>query len=69
MMEVLKQDLKISEICLGGLGKVSISQAQKINFSSYSISCSFFPVLACLGSQYAGWSLSHESFFFWIWVQ
>ena len=56
--------LKISEICLGGLGEVTILPSQKINISSYSISVhSSKPVLACLGSQYAGWSLSHENFF------
>ena len=32
--------------------------------SSYLISVhSSKPVLACLGSQYAGWSLSHDNFF------
>ena len=60
----IEAGLKISEICLGGLGKVSILPSPKINISSYSISVhSSKPVLACLGSQYAGWSLSHESFF------
>ena len=60
----IEAGLKISEICLGGLGKVNILPSSKINISSYSISVhSSKPVLACLGSQYAGWSLSHESFF------
>ena len=40
------------------------SFSSKINLSSYLISIhSSKPVLACLGSQYAGWSLSHEGFF------
>ncbi len=60
----IEAGLKISEICLGGLGKVSILPSSKINISSYLISVhSSKPVLACLGSQYAGWSLSHEGFF------
>ncbi len=60
----IKAGLKISEICLGGLGDVCIIPSPKINISSYSISVhSSRPVLACLGSQYAGWSLSHENFF------
>ena len=60
----IEAGLKISEICLGGLGEVSILPSSKINVSSYLISVhSSKPVLACLGSQYAGWSLSHESFF------
>ena len=60
----IEAGLKISEICLGGLGQVRIFPSPKINISSYSISVhSSKPVLACLGSQYAGWSLSHENFF------
>ena len=60
----IEAGLKISEICLGGLGEVTLLPSQKINISSYSISVhSSKPVLACLGSQYAGWSLSHENFF------
>ncbi len=60
----IEAGLKISEICLGGLGEVSILPSSKINISSYLISVhSSKPVLACLGSQYAGWSLSHEAFF------
>ncbi len=60
----IKAGLKISEICLGGLGDVCVIPSPKINKSSYSISVhSSRPVLACLGSQYAGWSLSHENFF------
>jgi methenyltetrahydromethanopterin cyclohydrolase len=55
---------RIAEICMGGLGRVMLKQSaafaqhQSI-ISAYSAS----PVLACLGSQYAGWSLSHEKFF------
>ncbi len=60
----IEAGLKISEICLGGLGEVTILPSQKINLSSYLISVhSSKPVLACLGSQYAGWSLSHDNFF------
>jgi methenyltetrahydromethanopterin cyclohydrolase len=47
----------IAEICMGGLGEVRFSDANSIAVKSQS------PVLACLGSQYAGWSLSHEKFF------
>ena len=61
----IEAGLKISEICLGGLGEVTILPSQNINISSYSISVhSSKPALACLGSQYAGWSLSHENFFY-----
>jgi methenyltetrahydromethanopterin cyclohydrolase len=59
---------RIAEICMGGLGRVSLKQSaafsqQHTIISAYSQS----PVLACLGSQYAGWSLAsenkHEKFF------
>jgi methenyltetrahydromethanopterin cyclohydrolase len=46
----------IAEICMGGLGEVHITD-NNIAVQSQ------MPVLACLGSQYAGWSLSHEKFF------
>jgi methenyltetrahydromethanopterin cyclohydrolase len=45
----------IAEICMGGLGEVSFSDASNIKVKSQT------PVLACLGSQYAGWALSFES--------
>ncbi len=54
----------ITEICLGGMGRVSISQ------SSYTANWPLTvnvhtsnPVLACLGSQYAGWSMSHGKYY------
>ena len=47
----------IAEICMGGLGEVNFSDARKIKVKSKT------PVLACLGSQYAGWALQHEKFF------
>jgi methenyltetrahydromethanopterin cyclohydrolase len=55
---------RIAEICMGGLGRVMLKQSAAFSqphtiISSYSQS----PVLACLGSQYAGWQLSHEKFF------
>lgn len=50
----------ISEVCLGGLGNVSLTHtntAPQWPLSVYVHSAN--PVLACLGSQYAGWQLSH----------
>ena len=60
----IEAGIKISEICLGGLGKVEINPynfSSKINWNINVRSSN--PVLACLGCQYAGWSLSHENFF------
>ena len=45
----------IAEICMGGLGEVRFIDENNITVKSQT------PVLACLGSQYAGWSLSSES--------
>ena len=47
----------IAEICMGGLGEVAFGAKNSITVKSSA------PVLACLGSQYAGWSLQHEKFF------
>jgi methenyltetrahydromethanopterin cyclohydrolase len=54
----------IAEICMGGLGKVSFQQNSNFNDWPSNISVKAEnPVLACLGSQYAGWALSYEKFF------
>ncbi|MFK8069223.1 MAG: methenyltetrahydromethanopterin cyclohydrolase [Gammaproteobacteria bacterium] len=50
----------VGEICLGGLGTVSFSSGS--NFKNWRTNIDVYssnPVLACLASQYAGWSLSH----------
>ena len=50
---------RIAEICLGGLGTVTIAPSGPIASWPYSVTVhSADPVLACLGSQYAGWSLA-----------
>ncbi len=54
----------IAEICMGGLGHVSLQSGTAFPHWPWMLSVhSNHPVLACLGSQYAGWSLSHEKFF------
>lgn len=51
---------RIAEICLGGLGHVTLVPAAAQAAWPWELSVSAAqPVLACLGSQYAGWSLSH----------
>ncbi len=55
---------RIAEICMGGLGQVKL--IQDAPFKNWSLGVraqSDSPVLSCLGSQYAGWALSHEKFF------
>jgi methenyltetrahydromethanopterin cyclohydrolase len=54
----------IAEICMGGLGHVSLQN--DATFKRWPLSVRVHaksPVIACLGSQYAGWALSHEKFF------
>lgn len=54
----------IAEICMGGLGSVSLQN--DCTFKRWPLSVKVHaksPVIACLGSQYAGWALSHEKFF------
>jgi len=53
----------IGEICMGGLGNVNLYHASAIGEWPLSLHVhTSHPVLACLASQYAGWSLSHEKF-------
>ncbi len=54
----------IAEICMGGLGHVSLQTSQALPNWPWMLSVhSNNPILSCLGSQYAGWSLAHEKFF------
>lgn len=54
----------IAEICLGGMGTVSISHSSYTNNWPLSVNVhTGNPVLGCLGSQYAGWSLAHEKYY------
>ncbi|MBI4696596.1 MAG: methenyltetrahydromethanopterin cyclohydrolase [Gammaproteobacteria bacterium] len=50
----------ISEICLGGLGTVTLRATNDFKRWQWNVDVhTGDPVTACLGSQYAGWSLSH----------
>ncbi|MFE1601850.1 methenyltetrahydromethanopterin cyclohydrolase [Methylobacterium sp. ID0610] len=52
---------RIAEICLGGLGTVTIAPTGPLTAWPFTVTVhSTDPVLACLGSQYAGWSLADE---------
>jgi len=54
----------IAEICLGGMGTVSLSHSPYA--ANWPLTVNVHtgnPVLGCLGSQYAGWSLSHEKYY------
>ena len=54
----------IAEVCLGGLGTVTLTHDGSISDWPLTVNVhTTNPVIACLGSQYAGWSLSHEKFY------
>lgn len=54
----------IAEICMGGLGHVNLQTSSTFPHWPWMLSVhSNNPILSCLGSQYAGWSLAHEKFF------
>jgi len=60
--------LRIAEICMGGLGQVDlVPDAASPRWPWTLVVRSSDPVVACLASQYAGWSLAHrdgnENFF------
>jgi methenyltetrahydromethanopterin cyclohydrolase len=60
----LEAGRRIAEICMGGLGFVSLQN--DTSFKNWPLSIKVHaksPIIACLGSQYAGWALSHEKFF------
>jgi methenyltetrahydromethanopterin cyclohydrolase len=52
--------LAIARLCLGGLGTVQLASDAALPRWPWSVVvASSQPVLACLASQYAGWSLAH----------
>jgi methenyltetrahydromethanopterin cyclohydrolase len=56
----LEAGRRIGEICMGGLGTVRIKSSKTFTNWPWSLDVySSNPVLSCLASQYAGWSLNH----------
>ncbi len=50
---------RIAEICMGGLGRVDLQPTGRFRNWPWEVHVhASNPVLACLGSQYAGWDLS-----------
>jgi methenyltetrahydromethanopterin cyclohydrolase len=55
----IEAGLRIAEICMGGLGHVELTTDMSTSHWPWRVQVhSSDPVLACLGSQLAGWSLS-----------
>jgi methenyltetrahydromethanopterin cyclohydrolase len=56
----LEAGRRIAEICLAGLGRVAIAGGSPFPAWPFRVDVAASdPVLACLASQYAGWSLAH----------
>ncbi|MGF7162005.1 methenyltetrahydromethanopterin cyclohydrolase [Rhodoligotrophos appendicifer] len=56
----IEAGLHLARICMGGLGTVSAAADRGPDSWPWSVVVrSSLPVIACLGSQYAGWSLHH----------
>jgi methenyltetrahydromethanopterin cyclohydrolase len=54
----IEAGLRVAEICMGGLGRVALRAGAMEGWPTWLEVSSAQPVLACLGSQYAGWSLA-----------
>jgi len=54
----IEAGLIVGAICMGGLGRVSLRSGGHEGWPTWVEVASGQPVLACLGSQYAGWSLA-----------
>lgn len=58
----LEAGRRLGEICLGGLGTVAITSASGLERWPLGVVVhSSNPVIACLGSQYAGWTITEEA--------
>ena len=52
----------LGEVCMGGLGTVAFTKSSGLpNWPLGVVVSSMNPVIACLGSQYAGWTITDEA--------
>ncbi|MCA9239192.1 MAG: methenyltetrahydromethanopterin cyclohydrolase, partial [Planctomycetales bacterium] len=60
----LEAGLRLAEVCLAGLGKVSLTEgASPIAHAPTVTVQTDHPVAACMASQYAGWEVRGEGYF------
>ena len=58
----LEAGRRLGEICMGGLGTVTLTSSSGLERWPLGVVVhSSNPVVACLGSQYAGWTISEEA--------
>ena len=61
----LEAGRRLGEICMGGLGTVTLTSSSGLERWPLGVVVhSSNPVVACLGSQYAGWTITDDSGFF-----
>ncbi len=61
----LEAGRQLGEICMGGLGTVSITASSPLERWPLGVMVhSSNPVVSCLGSQYAGWTITDDAGFF-----
>ena len=52
----------LGEVCMGGLGRVEFTKSSGVaNWPLGVVVSSTNPVISCLGSQYAGWTITDEA--------
>ncbi len=54
----IEAGLGVAEVCMGGLGEIALVAGSSLGWPTWLQVRSSQPVLACLASQYAGWSLA-----------
>jgi methenyltetrahydromethanopterin cyclohydrolase len=60
----IEAGLRVAEAAMGGLGSISTVMDRALEKWPFTLEVrSSQPVLACLGSQYAGWNLSNGDYF------
>lgn len=61
----LEAGRRLGEICMGGLGTVAITASSPLDRWPLGVMVhSSNPVVSCLGSQYAGWTITDDAGFF-----
>lgn len=61
----LEAGRRLGEICMGGLGTVTLTSSSGVERWPLGVVVhSSNPVVACLGSQYAGWTITDDAGFF-----
>ena len=60
----LEAGVLLAEVCLAGLGRVSLTASRSELWSGQAVSIATDqPVAACMASQYAGWQITGEKYF------